>query len=122
MLLSNQEYLSPHMEIDLKISNGIRSKELIHLLLFLCPKDNKNECLPIGICKLLRIDRGNDDSNFEIDYDCSEITLCMNNIFLRTEYKIEKSTFYYDQNYLFYFFLGKSKNDKRVSKGFKELF
>lgn len=39
---------------------------------------------------------------------------CMNYIEIKTEYNIEKSTFYYDNDYLFYFYLGTAKNDKTV--------
>mgnify|MGYP001791579638 CR=1 FL=1 len=39
---------------------------------------------------------------------------CMKYIEIKTEYKIEKSMFYYDQDFLFYFYLGKAKNDKIV--------
>ena len=39
---------------------------------------------------------------------------CLNYIKIKTEYNIEKSTFYYDKDYLFYFCLGTAKNDKIV--------
>ncbi len=39
---------------------------------------------------------------------------CINYIEIKTEYKIEKSTFYYDQVYLFYFYLATARNDKKV--------
>lgn len=45
---------------------------------------------------------------------------CLNYIEIKTEYNIEKSTFYYDQNYLFYFYLGTAKNDKTVREYIKE--
>jgi hypothetical protein len=41
---------------------------------------------------------------------------CISYISIRTEYKIERSTFHYDQEYLFYFYLGTAKNDKKVSE------
>lgn len=46
---------------------------------------------------------------------------CQSYIVIRTEYKIEKSSFYYDQKYLFYFHLGNAKNDRRIKRYF-ELF
>jgi hypothetical protein len=46
---------------------------------------------------------------------------CLNYISIKTEYKIEKSTFYYEQNYLYYFYLGTAKNDKKVSEYLKSL-
>jgi hypothetical protein len=39
---------------------------------------------------------------------------CMNYIEIKTEYNIEKSSFYYGNDYLFYFCLGTAKNDKSV--------
>ena len=39
---------------------------------------------------------------------------CMNYIEIKTEYNIEKSSFYYGNDYLFYFCLGTAKNDKNV--------
>jgi hypothetical protein len=39
---------------------------------------------------------------------------CMNYIEIKIEYNIEKSTFYYDKDYLFYFCLGTAKNDRNV--------
>jgi hypothetical protein len=40
---------------------------------------------------------------------------CMNFIELKAEFNIEKSSFYYDKGYLFYFCLGTAKNDKIVN-------
>jgi hypothetical protein len=39
---------------------------------------------------------------------------CISFISLSTDYKIIKSTFYYDSDYLFYFYLGTAKNDNKV--------
>ena len=39
---------------------------------------------------------------------------CMKSIEIKTQYNIEKSTFYYDKGYVFYFCLGTAKNDKSV--------
>jgi len=39
---------------------------------------------------------------------------CMNYIEIKAEYNIEKSSFYYGNDYLFYFCLGTAKNDKNV--------
>jgi hypothetical protein len=39
---------------------------------------------------------------------------CISYLYIRTEYQIERSTFNYDQEYLFYFYLGTAKNDRRV--------
>ena len=39
---------------------------------------------------------------------------CQKYVDLITKFKIEKSTFYYEQNYLFYFYFGTGKNDKVV--------
>lgn len=44
---------------------------------------------------------------------------CQSYIAIRTEYNIERSIFYYDQNYLFYFHLGNSRNDRYLKKYFK---
>lgn len=41
---------------------------------------------------------------------------CQNYIAIRTEYNIERSTYYYDQNYLFYFYLGNARNDRSIKK------
>jgi hypothetical protein len=45
---------------------------------------------------------------------------CLNYIQLKRECNIEKSTFYYDKNYLFYFCLGTSKYDKIVREYLNE--
>jgi hypothetical protein len=45
---------------------------------------------------------------------------CQNYVSIRTEYGIEKSTFYHDQEYLFYFHLGTAKNDKKVKAYFQK--
>jgi translation initiation factor IF-3 len=47
---------------------------------------------------------------------------CINYISLKNEYKIEKSIFYYDQNFLFYFHLGTAKNDKLIREYLKEFY
>jgi hypothetical protein len=39
---------------------------------------------------------------------------CLSYISIRTDYKIEKSSFLIDQSYLFYFYLGTTKNDEKV--------
>jgi hypothetical protein len=39
---------------------------------------------------------------------------CLSFISIRKEYDIGKSTFYYEQEYMFYFYLGNAKNDKKV--------
>jgi len=41
---------------------------------------------------------------------------CRKHVELKTELKIEKSAFYYEQNYLMYFYLGTAKNDKLIRK------
>jgi hypothetical protein len=46
---------------------------------------------------------------------------CINYIDIKTEYKIDKSIFYYDQNYLFYFYFGTARNDKTAREYIKEL-
>lgn len=46
---------------------------------------------------------------------------CPTYIDLKTQYNIEKSTFYYDPDYLVYFYLGTAKNDKIVKEYLKEL-
>lgn len=46
---------------------------------------------------------------------------CLKYINLKTEFEIKKSMFYYEQNYLLYFYLGTAKNDKSIRsflKGF----
>ena len=45
---------------------------------------------------------------------------CLNYISIKTDYNIEKSTFYYDPDYLFYFCLGTAKNDKIVREYLNE--
>jgi len=39
---------------------------------------------------------------------------CISFISLRSDYKIAKSAFYYDPDYLFYFYFGTAKNDKII--------
>ncbi|MBK7712808.1 MAG: hypothetical protein IPJ37_19055 [Bacteroidales bacterium] len=46
---------------------------------------------------------------------------CNSYITLRTEYNLQKSTFYHDQEYLFYFNLGTARNDKKAKVCFKKL-
>jgi hypothetical protein len=46
---------------------------------------------------------------------------CTSFISLKNEYGIEKSSFYYDRPYLFYFYLGTAKNDKSVREHFNNL-
>jgi hypothetical protein len=46
---------------------------------------------------------------------------CTSFISLKNEYGIEKSSFYYDRPFLFYFYLGTAKNDKLVRDYFKKL-
>lgn len=41
---------------------------------------------------------------------------CMGYITIRTEFKIAKSYFYQDHNYLFYFYVGNLKNDRIIKK------
>ena len=41
---------------------------------------------------------------------------CRKHIEIKTEFKIEKSAFFYKQNYLMYFYLGTAKNDKLIRK------
>lgn len=41
---------------------------------------------------------------------------CRKHVELKTEFKIEKSAFYYEQNYLMYFYFGTAKNDKLIRK------
>jgi hypothetical protein len=45
---------------------------------------------------------------------------CTSFISLKNEYGIEKSSFYYDRPFLFYFYLGTAKNDKAVRDYFKK--
>ncbi|MCE5345386.1 MAG: hypothetical protein LLG13_03725 [Bacteroidales bacterium] len=45
---------------------------------------------------------------------------CLNYISIKNDYNIEKSMFYYDLNYLFYFYFGKAKNDGLVREYLKE--
>jgi hypothetical protein len=45
---------------------------------------------------------------------------CRSYISIRTEYKIEKSYFYLEQNYIYYFYLGTSRNDKKLQANFKK--
>ena len=44
---------------------------------------------------------------------------CLTYIKIKKEYNIEKSKFYYDQDYLYYFYLGTAKNDKIVREYIK---
>jgi hypothetical protein len=41
---------------------------------------------------------------------------CRGYISLKTDYDFEKSEFYYDPDYLFYFYFGTAKNDKMVKE------
>ena len=45
---------------------------------------------------------------------------CISFISLISDYKIVKSSFYYDPDYLFYFYLGTAKNDKIVKNYLKK--
>ena len=45
---------------------------------------------------------------------------CLNYIQLKREFNIEKSIFYYEKDYLFYFCLGTAKNDKIVKDSLNE--
>lgn len=49
-------------------------------------------------------------SNRQLEMDCRK------HIEIKTEFKIEKSAFFYKQNYLMYFYLGTAKNDKLIRK------
>jgi hypothetical protein len=44
---------------------------------------------------------------------------CLGYISIRKEYKIEKSAFYLDQEYLFYLCLGTARNDQKVEAYFR---
>jgi hypothetical protein len=46
---------------------------------------------------------------------------CRGYISLKTDYEIEQSEFYYDPDYLFYFYFGTAKNDKVVREYLNEL-
>jgi hypothetical protein len=46
---------------------------------------------------------------------------CRGYISLKTDYEIEKSEFYHDSGYLFYFYFGTAKNDKILKEFLKEL-
>lgn len=41
---------------------------------------------------------------------------CIKYIEIKTEYKTEKSAFYYDLEYLFFFYFGNAKNDKKIKQ------
>lgn len=45
---------------------------------------------------------------------------CQKYIDLKTEFKIEKSAFHFEKNYLLYIYLGTAKNDKQVRAYFKK--
>ena len=44
---------------------------------------------------------------------------CRGYIEIRTEYKIEKSIFYFDQNYLLFFHIGNGRNDRKIKRYLK---
>jgi hypothetical protein len=44
---------------------------------------------------------------------------CLNYISIKNDYNIEKSMFYYDPDYLFYFYFGTAKNDKLIKEYLK---
>ena len=59
--------------------------------------------------------------NFEKAASYRDLELeCQKYVDLKTELKIEKSAFYYEQNYLMYFYLGTAKNDKLVREYLKK--
>lgn len=45
---------------------------------------------------------------------------CLSYISIRTDYKIEKSSLLIDQSYLYYFYLGTAKNDKKMKQNFNK--
>jgi hypothetical protein len=44
---------------------------------------------------------------------------CLSFISIRKEYNIEKSTFYFEKEYMFYFYFGTAKSDKKVREYLK---
>lgn len=46
---------------------------------------------------------------------------CRNYIDIREEYGITKSLFFYEKEYLFFFYFGLAKNDRKIRKYLKEL-
>lgn len=59
--------------------------------------------------------------NFEKAASCRDLELeCQKYVDLKKEFKIEKSMFHYEQNYLMYFYLGTAKNDKLVREYLKK--
>lgn len=53
-------------------------------------------------------------SNRDLELECQKY------VDLKTEFKIEKSAFHYEQKYLMYFYLGTAKNDKLVREYLKK--
>ena len=51
----------------------------------------------------------------EIEVECEQ------HVKLKDKYNIEKSIFYLDRNLLFFFYIGKSKNDKEAKLCFRKL-
>ena len=59
--------------------------------------------------------------NFEKAASSRDLELeCQKYVDLKKEFKIEKSMFHYEQNYLMYFYLGTAKNDKLVREYLKK--
>jgi len=59
--------------------------------------------------------------NFEKAASSRDLELeCQKYVDLKKEFKIEKSRFHYEQNFLLYFYLGTSKNDKLVKEYLKK--
>lgn len=59
--------------------------------------------------------------NFERAASSRDLELeCQKYVDLKKEFKIEKSMFHYEQNYLMYFYLGTAKNDKLVREYLKK--
>lgn len=53
--------------------------------------------------------------DFEGAFEYREVEReCLRYIKIKSEYRIEKSQFYYDKDYLFYFCLGTAKNDEII--------
>jgi hypothetical protein len=62
--------------------------------------------------ELLNFERAASNRDLELE--------CQKYIDLKSEFKIEKSAFHYEQKYLMYFYLGTAKNDKLVREYLKK--
>ena len=96
---------------SLKISNNFRFK-LIDFEYYNEKRLEEAIKEKIVCVELLNFERAASNRDLELE--------CQKYIDLKSEFKIEKSAFHYEQKYLMYFYLGTAKNDKLVKEYLKK--